>query len=317
MKIFRSIDEVKNIGQTAVALGNFDGVHIGHQALIGACIQKAKQQALVPSVFTFSNHPSNVIAGKPVIRNIITFEEKAHILDRMGVEYLFSFEFNQAMRTQTPPEFCRDLLFDSLRMREAFCGFNYRFGYRASGTPDILQAMGQSLGYGVTVLSPVDIDGEVVSSTSIRAAVERGDMEHYTRFTGRCYAISGHVIEGRRFGRTIGFPTINLALDLSMVLPLSGVYLSRTKTGGQWHDSITNVGKKPTVGHFLKNAETHIFDFDRDIYGTDVRVEFISLLREEQTFSSIEDLSAQIDADCELARRIHRERAVYKQAPLC
>jgi len=312
LKIFRSSQELNFIEHTAIALGNFDGIHIGHQALIGACIRCANEHALTPSVFTFSNHPNNVIAGKPVIRNIITFEEKAHILERMGIENLFSFEFDESMRMRTPLGFCQNLLFETLRMKEAFCGFNYRFGYKASGTPEILKEIGLDIGYGVTVLSPIDVDGEIVSSTSIRAAVEQGNMEQYARFTGRYYAISGHVIEGRRFGRTIGFPTVNLALDLSMVLPLSGVYISQTKIGDVWHDSITNVGKKPTVGHFLKNAETHIFDFNQDIYGTDVRVEFLSLLREEIEFASIEELSAQINADCEHARQIHRQRVVYK-----
>lgn len=308
MRVYRSRSELRDLKPATIALGNFDGIHKGHQTLIGACIETAKSLDLVSSVFTFSNHPSNVIAGKNVIKNIITFDEKAHILEKMGIDCLFSFKFDQAIRTSTPDAFCRHLLFEALQMKEAFCGFNYHFGYKAQGDPDTLRRIGAELGYGVTVLPPVEIEGEVVSSTLIRKAVDEGDLDRYRCYTGRRYAMVGHVIEGRRFGRTLGFPTINLALDLSMALPPNGVYLTRTTVAGKRNDSITNVGQKPTVGLFAKNAETHIFDFDRDIYGKDVRVEFIELLREERTFSSIDQLTAQIEKDCNVARRLHQER---------
>jgi riboflavin kinase/FMN adenylyltransferase len=242
-----------------------------------------------------------------VVKNIITFEEKAAILESMGVSYLFSFAFDQAMRTSTPEEFCRHLLSDSLKMKEGFCGFNYRFGYKAQGDPTLLKTIGEEAGYGVNVLPPVEIDGEIVSSTLIRSAVDAGDLGRYLRFTGRRYALYGHVIEGRRFGRTLGFPTINLALDLSMVLPPNGVYLTSTTVENRRYDSITNIGRKPSVGLFAKNAETHIFDFNRDIYGLDVRVELISLLREERTFASIEELTEQIGKDCRMAEALHQE----------
>ena len=308
MKVYRSPNKLRDLKPAAIAQGNFDGIHRGHQALIGACIEAANSMDLVSAVFTFSNHPTNVIAGKNVIKNIITFDEKAHILEKMGIDCLFSFEFDQAIRTSTPGEFCRHLLFGALKMKEAFCGFNYHFGYKAQGNPDTLRRIGEELGYGVTVLPPVEIEGEVVSSTLIRKAVDEGNLDRYRCFTGRRYAIVGHVIEGRKFGRTLGFPTINLALDLSMALPPNGVYLTRTIVERKHYDSITNVGQKPTVGIFAKNAETHIFDFDRDIYGKDVRIQFIELLREERTFSLIDQLTAQIEKDCMTARELHQER---------
>lgn len=308
MRIYRKQSELNGLKPAAIALGNFDGVHKGHQRLIGACIESARSTGLASAVFTFSNHPSNVIAGKTVIKNIITFEEKANILEKLGIECLYSFEFDQAIRMSSPDTFCRHLLFDTLKMKEAFCGFNYHFGYKAQGDPEILKQIGLELGYGVSVLSPVEIDGEVVSSTLIRKAVDAGDLERYRSFTGRRYAMYGHVVEGRRFGRTLGFPTINLALDPSMVLPPNGVYLTRTVVEGNIHESITNVGQKPTVGLFAKNAETHIFDFDRDIYGLDVRVEFIEMLREEESFPSVGALTDQIEKDCVLARKLHLER---------
>jgi riboflavin kinase / FMN adenylyltransferase len=307
MIIYRGIKEVHNIKETALALGNFDGVHEGHKALISACVEKGSSHGLVPSVFTFSNHPSNVIAGKTVVKNIITFEEKADILFRLGVEYLFSFEFDDTIRTSTPESFCRHLLFESLKIREAFCGFNYRFGYKAQGNPDILTQMGKELGYSVTVLPPVAFEGTTISSTILRQAVTDGEMERYRLYTGRRYTLNGHVVEGRHFGKSMGFPTINLALDLSMVIPANGVYVTQTSVDGIVYDSITNVGNKPTVGTFEKNAETHIFNFDRDIYGKDVRVEFIKMLREEKVFGSIAELTAQIEFDCRSAKNYHRD----------
>lgn len=306
MEIFRSIKDLKNIKETAIALGNFDGVHEGHKALISACVEKGASDGLVPSVFTFSNHPMNVIAGKSVVKNIITFDEKADILSKLGVQYLFSFEFDDMMRASTPEYFCRDLLSKSLKMKEAFCGFNYRFGYKAQGTPEVLARMGEELGYLVTVLSPVESAGVTISSTLIREAVAAGEMEKYQLYTGRRYALNGHVIQGRRFGRKMGFPTINLSLDLSMVIPANGVYVTQTLVEGTLYHSITNVGNKPSVGTFEKNAETHIFNFDRDIYGMDVRVEFIKMLRTEKVFGSVPELAAQIEFDCKTAKEYHR-----------
>lgn len=308
MKIYRKAEELQTVPQTSVALGNFDGVHYGHQALLGTCVRSASARGYAPAVFTFSNHPTNVIAGKQIVQNIITFEEKAHLMERLGIEYLFSFPFDRSMQEMSPFAFCRDVLCGLLNMKEALCGFDYRFGHRAQGTPEQLCEMGKTFQFDVQVLAPVQIDGEVVSSTLTRKALRLGDVERYVRLTGRRYAVSGRVAYGRQFGRTIGFPTVNIDLDASMVLPKSGVYLTRIFLEGQWFDSITNVGSKPTVGQFRKNAETHIFDFARDIYGMDVRVEFLHLLREEQKFSSAAELSEQIQRDCERAHTLHSER---------
>lgn len=307
MKIYKHFKELNDISATAVALGNFDGIHKGHQTLISECVQSAIAKNLLPAVFTFSNHPINVLSGKSTIKNIITFEEKSELLSSLGVAYLFSFNFSDCIRNSSPYDFCNEILAKSLKAKEVFCGFNYRFGYRAEGTPSLLTENGLKLGYKTVVIDPVAVEGAAISSTNIRSAIMQGEMDKYLLFTGRRYVINGHVIEGLKFGRRIGFPTINLALDVSMVMPKSGVYVTQTRVGGCFYDSITNVGNKPTMGAFEKNAETHIFEFDRDIYGQDVRVEFIKLLRPETTFPSFEALAAQIKIDCSKAKRYHVE----------
>ena len=305
MKIFKGFEELNNISETAIALGNFDGIHKGHQALISACVEKASAHNLIASVFTFYNHPMNVISGKLIVKNVLTFKEKADLLSNLGVEYLFSFDFSENIRQSSPYNFCKHILAESFKAKEVFCGFNYHFGYKAEGTPAILTENGVQLGYQVTAIEPIGIEGITVSSTNMRNAITMGEMDKYLLYTGRRYMINGHVIEGLKFGRRIGFPTINLALDIAMVMPKSGVYITETLVDGIFYDSITNVGNKPTTGSFKKNAETHIIDFNRDIYGWDVRVEFIKMLRPEMTFDSVEALTSQIAIDCRKAKEYH------------
>ncbi|NCU32222.1 MAG: bifunctional riboflavin kinase/FAD synthetase [Candidatus Moranbacteria bacterium] len=305
MKIFNSLEQIVDVEESVIALGNFDGVHLGHQKLIFRAVRNAKSAGKKSAVFTFSNHPLNVISGKSTVKNVITFEEKADLLSKLGVEYLFSFEFCDYIRKSSPYDFCKTILVDSLQAQEVFCGFNYRFGYKAEGTPHTLTGYGLELGFKTTVIDPVTTEGTTVSSTNIRNAVAAGEMDKYLLFTGRRYAIKGHVIKGLKFGRRIGFPTINLALDPSMIMPKSGVYVTQTTVDGEVHDSITNVGNKPTIGIFEKNAETHIFGFSRNIYGQDVRIEFIKMLRSEMAFNSFEALTSQIEIDCRKAKEYH------------
>lgn len=329
MLIFRSLDEVKNIKDTAIALGNFDGVHKGHQQLIRECVKAAEEKGLVPAVFTFTNHPVNEIAGKTVIKNIMNFEEKASFLESMGVEYLFSITFDEFVRQSSPEIFLEEILVKTLRMKHAVCGFNYHFGYKAAGDGGYLRKRSEELGYGLTIVPEVIIDGNTVSSTLIRGIIDRGAMEEYEKYTGRLYTLDGTVVEGKRLGRRLGFPTVNLSLNPDEALPPNGVYVTRTyvnntdvdpnsckksqfcpenceNSSGCWYNSVTNVGNKPTVGSFEKNAETHIFGFEGDLYGRDVRVVFIKMTRPERKFSSLEELQEQINRDCREAESYFR-----------
>lgn len=284
--------------ETAVALGNFDGVHKGHQMLIRECVVAAREKGLAPSVFTFTNHPVNEIAGRTVIKNIMTFEEKAQQLEELGVENLFSLTFDDAIRMKSSEEFVKDILVDCFHARHAVCGFNYHFGYKAEGDADRLQELGRTFGFGVTVVPEIRINGNTVSSTLIRQVIDEGRIDEYTDYTGRLYCIDGKVVQGRHLGRRIGFPTVNLSLDTSEAFPMNGVYITLTTVNGKKYHSITNVGNKPTVGEFAKNAETHIFNFSGDLYGQEVRIEFIRLLRPERKFDSLEELQHEIHQNC-------------------
>lgn len=305
MKVYNSVKEIKDIRETAVALGNFDGVHMGHRKLIQRAVDVAKEKGIKSAVFTFSNHPRNLIAGRNIVQNIITNEEKERIIEEMGVDYLFNIEFTWDICNMKPELFVEELLCGSFRMKYAICGFNYRFGSRAEGTPDLLSEMGKELGFELEMFNPVIVDGNIVSSTFIRGLIETGQVERCKKFMGERYSISGDVVVGNKIGRTIGFPTVNQIIDEGMITPSNGVYVTDCIFDGESHPSITNVGVKPTIGDYKKNVETHIFDFSGDLYGKYITVEFIKKMRDEVKFADVEELRRQIDSDCRRARKYH------------
>ncbi len=305
MKQFNSLDEIKNIKETVVALGNFDGVHKGHQELIRRTVKSARMAGLKSAVFTFANHPKNVLAGRPVIKNILYLEDKAAIIKSLGVDYLFSLEFNEMVQHLSAEEFIQQILVGAFRMREAYCGFNYRFGYKAEGTPETLIKAGLKDGFGIHVLEPFTIDGNLVSSSFIRQLIADGRVGECKKYMGRNYSVGGEVVVGNKIGRTIGFPTSNILIDETMVTPAHGVYVTYCNYNGTCYQGVTNVGIKPTIGDNKKNIETHIFNFSTDLYGKQIRVEFLERIRPEIKFSSVNALAQQIEKDCGEAKRYH------------
>lgn len=310
MKVFTDLEKIKNIDPTVIALGNFDGVHKGHQELIRRTVKSARIAGLKSAVFTFSNHPKNVMSKTPMIKNILYFEDKVRILKELGVSYLFSIDFDKRIQHMSPDEYIRDLLVGTFKMKEVYCGFNHRFGYMAQGTPETLMQQGLIYDYGIHVLEPYRIDGNVVSSTLIRNLIAVGEVESCPIYMGRYYSIGGVVVVGNRIGRTIGFPTSNITIDNAMVAPSNGVYVTCCTYNGVRYHSVTNVGLKPTIGKYDKNIETHIFDFNKEIYGKEIRVEFIKKLRDECKFDGISELSEQIRQDCNAAREYHEKNSI-------
>ncbi len=305
MIVINNLEEIQNIPPCSIALGNFDGVHVGHQTIIRKAVEKAKELGIHSAVFTFSNHPKNLFAGEQVVKNIIYQEEKAALIEKLGVDYLFNVEFTHDVARMNPMSFIDDLLVDKMNLREAFCGFNYRFGYKAAGNPHILRQRGLVKGFNVNEMDPVTIDGDVVSSTLIRGLIRSGDVDVCEKYLGRKYSVGGEVVVGNRLGRTIGFPTSNIMIDENMVTPPNGVYITKCVYNGHVYDSITNVGVKPTIGTFQKNMETHIFNFNKELYGKHIQVVFLKMTRDEAKFSSVEELAAQIVKDCEEAKAYH------------
>ncbi len=305
MKIYNSLEEIDHIEETVVALGNFDGVHKGHQEIIRRCVNAALSSGHKSAVFTFANHPRNLLADDTVVKNIMYKEEKAQIIESYGVDYLFNIPFDQHIMTLDPIEFIDEILINTFHMKEAYCGFNYRFGYKAMGTPVTLMEEGIKKDFGIHIMRPFFVDGQLVSSSFIRQLIEMGSVSECMRYMGRNYAIKGEVVVGNKIGRTIGFPTSNIVIDETMVTPPNGVYVTNCLLDGAIYPSVTNVGVKPTIGTYEKNVETHIFNFNKELYGAHIKVEFLDKMREERKFESVEALSEQIQKDCEKAKNYH------------
>lgn len=304
MIVINSLENL-NILDTAIALGNFDGVHLGHQEIIKKAVAYSKENKLKSAIFTFSNHPRNLIPGKKEVKNIIYPDEKAKLIEALGVDYFVNIEFTEEIMKMPPEEYVKSILIDALKAKAIFSGFNYRFGYKAEGDTGLLKKLGEKYGFSLFVSNPVIIDNEVVSSTLIRELIKSGDIDECDKFLGRNYAFRGKVVVGNRLGKSIGFPTSNIMIDESMVTPPNGVYITYLKYNGVRYPSITNVGVKPTIGEFKKNMETHIFNFNKELYDKTVEIEFIEMMRPEAKFSSLDELISQIRNDCDKAKVYH------------
>jgi riboflavin kinase/FMN adenylyltransferase len=229
MMVFTDLARMRDIPPTVVALGNFDGVHLGHAELIRRMVAYARERGLAPAVFTFSNQPYNVIAGRTVIRGLATEEDKERMLGSLGVEYLFSFEFDEVFHSMEPAAFIDDLLLGAFGARAVFCGFNFRFGAKAAGNPGLLREAGAKKGFDLVVMEPYRLGDALVSSTAIRKFVAEGDMAAAAKFLGRPFTISGEIIRGNGVGRSLGFPTANIALPEGFVVPPYGVYVTESE----------------------------------------------------------------------------------------
>lgn len=305
MKVFRTIEEINNIPKTAVALGSFDGVHLGHQELIKKTSELANKLGVHNAVFTFSNHPRDLIPGSEKTKNILYRSDKEKLMEDLGVEYLFDVPFTEEIMKMDPEDYVTDLLLTRLNAKALCCGFNHRFGHMAKGTPELLRRLGEEKGFLSFVMDPFYIGDTIVSSTLIRNLISEGDVAKCHEYMGRYYAISGEVVVGNRLGKSLGFPTSNLLIDESMASPCNGVYITYCTYNGIRYPSITNVGVKPTIGAYEKNVETHIFGFEKELYGKQIMVEFLMKKRDEVKFDTLEDLKDQIRRDCEEAKELH------------
>ncbi|MBR5315625.1 MAG: bifunctional riboflavin kinase/FAD synthetase [Firmicutes bacterium] len=313
MQVFETLEQIRDIQPTAVALGNFDGVHLGHQELIKKAVERAKQDGLKAAVFTFSNHPKNFLPREKKVKSILSKEEKTAIIASLGVDYLFNIPFNKGIMSMSPEAFVEDLLLDKFNMKAAFCGFNYHFGFKAQGNPDVLREIGAERGFDVTEMPAYKIKGDIVSSSLLRTLIASGQVEKCETYMGRNYAIGGEVVVGNRLGRKLRFPTSNLVIDHDMVTPPNGVYITYCTYNGVRYPSVTNVGNKPTIGTYTKNVETHIFNFDKELYGKHITVEFLKKTRDEVKFDNVRDLSEQIVRDCREARAFHEKNVDTNQ----
>ena len=294
----------------AVALGLFDGIHEGHAQIIRKTVKAAKQNGMLSSVMTFSGN----IKGQS--KSVTTLEERLSILSEFGVDEMVVLDFDK-IRDMEPQDFCMNILKLNMNAKALFCGDDFRYGKGAAGTIDDLKAFGKESAVVVKVFDAKLYEGSDrrISSSWIREALEEGQVELAASLMGgRPFSYSGVVIKGRQLGRTLGFPTANIEVPEDKITVRRGVYASLTHIGNDKYPSITNVGKRPTFddGDF-DNAETHIFDFDEDIYGARIRVDLLSFIRPEMRFDGIEALSAQVEADKLKTKTYHIKSGIMSE----
>ena len=292
-----------HLKNTAVTLGKFDGLHLGHQHLIQLAVSY-QQQGLTAVMFSFILHPGNILTEKE-FEQIYTEEEKLARLNHCGIDVLISYPFTEEIRTLEPEAFIKDILVDQLDAKVIIVGKDFRFGYQRKGDIALLEKYQMTYGYQLIACDKRMWENHVISSSSIRKAISEGDMESANAMLGHPYSIRAEVTHGRKLGRTIGMPTINQIPSGTKLLPPCGVYASQINIHGEYYSGVTNIGYKPTVGEEETiGVETYIFDFDRDLYGEIVEVELYSYLRPEIKFGSIEELIAKMREDSLNARRI-------------
>ena len=287
---------------SAVALGVFDGVHLGHRAILGAAVAHARVLGAPAVACTFEPHPLEVLQPDRAPLPITTLDERLELIAACGIDETVVLAFTPQLATMEPEGFVKDVLVDRLAARQVVVGFNHRFGRGARGDAALLRELGARGGFGVDVIEPLTVDGVPVSSTAIRAALGRGDLEAAVRMLGRPYTLPGKVVAGAGRGRTLGFPTANVAPDRP-VLVAPGVYACTAEVAGEPRRAVVNVGVRPTFGEKTLAVEAYLLDFSGDLYGQTVRLTFRSHVREERRFSSVEALRAQIADDVEIARR--------------
>ena len=327
MEIYTSLEQLNFETKTSVALGNFDGLHVGHRVIMEDAIRSARENGLRSLCFTFSNHPFNFILQRSdddpdAVKLICTEDEKAELVRDMGFDILVNVPFDETIMKMRSHDFFQNIIIERLNAGCVSVGFNYTYGARAEGKPADLARECSAADIGLNIHEAVTVGGRVVSSTLIREMIASGNMERTAMYLGRPYAFSGTVRHGKRLGSKNGFPTVNIPAPDRQMLPPSGVYFSRIIIDGREYCSISNIGINPTVNsdseesasnkdlasksrRLPKTIETYIFDFDREIYDEKITVYFDHFSRGERKFRSKEELFDQISRDCEQARAFH------------
>lgn len=282
-----------------IALGNFDGLHRGHRKVISTAIEKAEQSELKAVVLLFDDHPCSSL-GYEAPPKLMSKAEQKRIIREMGAE-CEEIEFSQIMNMECE-EFVRDILIGKLNAKVLCCGFNYHFGKGGKGTVDTLSEIAGSTGLELNVSDALCYKDEPISSSRIRDCISRGNMSDANAMLGESFSYDFEVVGGDRIGRNLGAPTINQHFDQGFIVPLKGVYASKTYVDGQSYNSITNIGVRPTLDKTELRSETYIIDFSGDLYGRKIRVELIKYIRSEKKFSSLDELKQQIQTDCRIAR---------------
>ena len=298
MKVFENILEYKPSRESIVTIGTFDGVHIGHRKIITDMVAKGKKENLLTILLTFFPHPRMVLQKDSNIKMIDTINEKKNIFKTLGVEVLIIQPFTKDFSRMSAIKFTRDILVNSLKVSKLMIGYDHRFGRNREATVQTLKGFGLDYNFKVDEIPAQDIESISVSSTKVRNAIRSGDFKLVHKFLDRPFNLSGKIIKGDELGRKIGYPTANLKIfEKYKLKPQNGVYLIRTKLKKQTYFGMMNIGIRPTILAKNNQIETHLFNFNGNLYDHEMTLEILEKIREEKKFESIEKLKIQLDID--------------------
>lgn len=298
MKIIEQYFEAIKSTPWCIALGSFDGVHLGHRRLIELLMEESGLCGAKSMVYTFHTHPRKILMPDKHIYLITDNDKRAEIIEKMGVEMLYLEDFNK-IKEMSAEDFVKDILISRFNVKSVVVGYNYRFGIKGEGTASSLKEYGKKYGFNVTVVEAVEIEGHTVSSSLIRHVIRSGSVDKVAKYLGRDFSVHGKVIYGRQNGEVMGIKTANIDVKKDITLPKKGVYYTTTMVSGKLHKSITNIGFNPTFNGESLSVETHLIDFCDDIYGEEIEIFFHRHRRDEIKFNSMEELVKQIKSDIE------------------
>jgi riboflavin kinase/FMN adenylyltransferase len=303
MKIIRGLENVpKKFPKPVLTLGNFDGVHLGHQAIFKQVLEHAREINGTSIVFTFEPHPLKVLAPERSPRLLNTFDGKMKLLASAGIDVVVCAEFTRAFAEQDPEDFARKILHKKIGVKAVYVGYDYAFGKSREGGVESLKKMGQVWGFSVSVVEAVRVNDAVASSSAVRDLISAGSVEKAAELLGRNYSIEGKVVHGSHRGRDLGFPTANLSTP-NELLPAYGVYAVYAAVDERSFKGVASIGVRPTFETGPLSVEVYLFDFEGNLYGRQMEVSFVSFLRKEQKFPDIPSLISQMRSDVEEAKR--------------
>jgi riboflavin kinase / FMN adenylyltransferase len=299
MNVYYGIQEFSKLDNAVVTSGTFDGVHLGHQKILNRLNEVAKINTGQSVVITFYPHPRSVISpDNQIVKLLSTLEEKIGLLEKSGVNHLLIIPFTREFSELSSEEFIQKILIETIGTKTLVIGYDHRFGKNREGGFDYLKLNKEKYGFEIEEISRQDIENVVVSSSKIRKALQEGDVPSADHFLGRNYALSGVVVKGKQLGRTIGFPTANIQVrEIAKLIPSDGVYAVKVYYKDEAFGGMLNIGNRPTVDGTYQTVEVNIFDFDQEIYGENLTVEFLQKIRNEQKFNGLDELKAQISKD--------------------
>ncbi len=304
MKIIQGIQNIKeSITYPVLAIGNFDGVHLGHQAIFKKVVDRGKEVEGTGIVFTFEPHPRKILSPEKSTHLLSTFNQKLEFIEKIGIDLVICADFTPDFAALSPREFTKSILVDKICVKEVFAGHDFNFGKGRDGTLGYFEKLGNEYGFKVEVLEPVKTEDDISSSSRVRDLVLNGNVNIVSRYLGRPYSLEGQVVGGCQKGAAMGFPTANIDVQDNLI-PQTGVYAVQVVFQKKTFNGVANIGYNPTFKRNQLSIEVHIFDFNENLYNETVRISFIEKIRDETAFASPDELKMQIQKDIDSAKKI-------------